>query len=124
MNRIGSALTEHGKIVKGANYGGFMNLKDLKIGDPVYINNDVRPYRVKCRDDRFIICTKPYNPQHTVMYFIIDLELGLRGPDNMVFCSGYETQELCEERLKELQSGRIEVSGRRSVRIGEERCRK
>ena len=33
----------------------------------------------------------------------------------MVFCSGYETQEQCEERLKELQSGRIEVSRRNSV---------
>lgn len=101
-----------------------MNYKDLKVGDPVYINNDVRPYRVKCRYDRFIICTKPYNPQRTVMYFIIDLELGIRGPDNMVFCFGYETQEQCEERLKELQSGRIEVSGRRCVRLGEERGEK
>ena len=87
----------------------------LKPGDPVYVHNEVRPYRVKCRDDRYIICTKPYNPKRTVMYFIIDTELRLRCPDNMVFCSGYETQEQCEERLKELQSGRIEVSRRNSV---------
>lgn len=87
----------------------------LKPGDPVYVHNEVRPYRVKCRDDRYIICTKPYNPKRTVMYFIIDTELRLRGPDNMVFCSGYETHEQCEERLKELQSGRIEVSRRNSV---------
>lgn len=94
-----------------------MGYKDLKPGDPVFVPNEVRPYRVKCRDDRFIICTKPFNPMRTVMYFIIDLERGLRGPDNMVFCSGYETQEQCEERLKELQSGWIEVSTRRSVGI-------
>ena len=94
-----------------------MNYEDLKPGDPVFVPREVRPYRVKCRDDRFIICTKPYNPQHTVMYFIIDLKLKLRGPDNMVFCSGYETQEQCEERLKELQAGRIEVSGRHCVRL-------
>ena len=94
-----------------------MGYKDLKPGDPVFVPNEVRPYRVKCRDDRFIICTKPFNPMRTVMYFIIDIERGLRGPDNMVFCSGYETQEQCEERLKELQSGWIEVSTRRSVGI-------
>ena len=87
----------------------------LKPGDPVYVHNEVRPYRVKCRDDRYIICTKPYNPKRTVMYFIIDTKLRLRGPDNMVFCSGYETQEQCEGRLRELQSGRIEVSRRNSV---------
>lgn len=90
---------------------------DLKPGDPVYVPNEVRPYRVKCRDERYIICTKPYNPQRTVRYFIIDLERGVRGPDNMVFCSGYETQEQCEERLKELQEGTIEVSYRNRVGI-------
>ena len=89
----------------------------LKPGDPVYVPNEVRPYRVKCRDDRYIICTKPYNPKRTVMYFIIDLERCVRGPDNMIFCSGYETQEQCEERLKELQEGEIEVSYRNCVGI-------
>lgn len=91
--------------------------KDLKVGDPVFISLDVRPYRVKCRDERFIICTKPFNLKHTVMYFIIDLERKVRGPDDRVFCMGYETQEQCEERLKELQTGQIEVSYRRSVGI-------
>ena len=87
----------------------------LKRGDPVFVPNEVRPYRVKCRDERFIICTKPFNPKKTVMYFIVDLERHVRGTDNMIFCSGYETQEQCEERLKELQEGRIEVSYRNYV---------
>lgn len=94
-----------------------ISYSDLKPGDPVYVPNEVRPYRVKCRDDRYIICTKPYNPKRTVMYFIIDLERCVRGPDNMIFCSGYETQEQCEERLKELQEGKIEVSYRNCVGI-------
>lgn len=88
------------------------NWKELKPGDPVYLPNEKRPYRVKCRDERFIICTKPYNLKRTVIYFIVDLKEQRRGPDNMIFCSGYETQEQCEERLKELQTGRIEVSHR------------
>ena len=87
----------------------------VEVGDKVYISNEKRPYRVRARDERYIICTKPYNPKRTVLYFIIDLKERVRGPDNMVFCSGYETDEDCVERLQELQSGEIEVSWRRHV---------
>ena len=89
----------------------------LEIGDKVYVPNEKRPYKVRCRDNRYIICTKPINLYHTVLYFIIDLREGRRGPDNMVFCSGYETDEQCRERLRELQEGKIEVSWRRSVKL-------
>lgn len=89
--------------------------EEMKPGDPVFVWNEVRPYRVKCRDERFIICTKPFNLKRTVMYFIVDLERHVRGTDNSVFCFGYETQEQCKERLKELQEGRIEVSYRNYV---------
>lgn len=92
-------------------------MSKVSIGDKVYIPNQKKPYRVKARDDRFIICTKPFNPQRTVLYFIVDLERRLRGPDNMIFCSGYETDEHCRERLQELQSGRIEVSSRRGIAL-------
>lgn len=91
--------------------------QNLKVGDPVYLPNEVRPYRVRCRNERYIICTKPYNPKRTVIYFIVDLKERRRGPDNMVFCSGYETQEQCEERLQELKEGTIKVSWRHGVNI-------
>lgn len=84
-------------------------------GDKVYLPDEARPYRVQCRDDRYIICTKRFNLKHTVVYFIIDLECEVRGPDNAVFCFGYETAEQCAERLSELQAGQIEVSYRRAV---------
>lgn len=87
----------------------------VEVGDKVYVPKEKRPYRVRARDERYIICTKPYNPQRTVRYFIIDLKERVRGPDNMVFCSGYESDEDCAERLKELQSGEIEVSLRQHV---------
>lgn len=45
----------------------------VAIGDKVYIPSEKRPYTVKARDDRYIICTKPFNLQNTVFYFIIDL---------------------------------------------------
>lgn len=87
----------------------------VQIGDKVYVPNEKKPYRVRARDDRYIICTKPFNPQHTVLYFIVDLVDRWRAPDNMIFCSGYETDKDCQERLAELQSGEIELSRRRGI---------
>ena len=74
-----------------------------------------RPYTVRARDDRYIICTKPFNAKHTVIYFIIDLVERWRAPDNMIFGLGYETDEQCAERLEDLQSGTIELSRRRGI---------
>lgn len=87
----------------------------VRVGDKVYIPQHKRPFRVKARDDRYIICTKPFNARHTVIYFIVDLVDKWRAPDNMIFCSGYETDEDCQERLKELQNGEIELSVRRGI---------
>lgn len=87
----------------------------VEVGDKVYIPDQKRPFTVKARDDRYIICTKPFPAQHTVIYFIIDLVDKWRAPDNMVFCGGYETDEQCQERLKELQEGIIELSYRRGI---------
>ncbi len=88
---------------------------NVKVGDKIYVSEEKKPYKVKARNNRYIIATKPFNPKHTVLYFIIDLVRGVRGPDNMVFCHGYETDEDINERLAELQNGEIEVSYRRSV---------
>ncbi|MFV0515801.1 MAG: hypothetical protein ACK5MV_00175 [Aminipila sp.] len=90
-------------------------MRKVEVGDKVFIPKQKKPYRVKARDERYIICTKPYNPRHTVLYFIIDLVEKWRAPDNRVFCSGYETDEDCQERLKELQEGTIELSVRRGI---------
>ena len=87
----------------------------VNVGDKVYIPKHVNPFRVQARDDRFIICTKPFNLKRTVIYFIVDLQNRRRGPDNMIFCSGYNTVEQCQERLQELQQGKIEVSYRHGI---------
>ena len=39
---------------------------NLKVGDKVYVNGEVRPYRVRCRDERYIICTKPFKVSNVV----------------------------------------------------------
>lgn len=92
-----------------------MKTMRAEVGDKVFIPKQKKPFRVKARDERYIICTKPFNPLHTVIYFIVDLVDKWRGPDNMIFCNGYETDEDCQERLKELQDGEIEVSSRRGI---------
>lgn len=84
-------------------------------GDKVYIPGNKRPYTVRARDDRYIICTKPFNLQRTVLYFIVDLKEKWRAPDDRVFCSGYETDDDCVKRLRELQDGRIGLSRRRGI---------
>lgn len=89
----------------------------VEVGDKIYIENQKRPYRVRVRDDRYIICTKPYNPKRTVLYFIIDLKEKWRAPDDRLFCSGYESDEDCHERLKELQEGIIKLSRRRGIHL-------
>lgn len=89
----------------------------VNVGDKVYIPNQQRPYTVQARNERYIICTRPYNPKRTVMYFIIDLEDKIRGADNVLFCFGYETREDCIERLEELESGKIEISKRNYVEL-------
>lgn len=85
----------------------------VSAGDKVFVPNEKKPYRVMARDDRYVICTK--NMFGNCWYFIADLKFGWRGPDDRVFCSGYETKEMCEERLKELQAEEIYLSRRRRI---------
>jgi len=87
----------------------------VKVYDKVYLPLEKKPYKVQARNDRYIICTKPFNLKHTVIYFIIDLLRKVRGTDNLIFSRGYETKEECEENLKWLESGEMEVSYRNVV---------
>ena len=88
----------------------------VNISDKVYIPNQTKPFRVRARDNRYIICTKWCNLHGGApIYFIVDLKAKRRAPDNRVFCEGYVTDEQCQKRLKELQSGELELSWRRGV---------
>jgi len=69
-------------------------------GSLVWFDGEKAPYRIRCRSERYIICTKPYNPQRTVLYCIVDLYHWIRGPENLVFGFGAETDEQCFEMLQ------------------------
>ena len=89
----------------------------LHAGDKVTFAEEKRPYLVRAANERFAVCTKPYNPQHTVLYSVIDFELNVRGTENLIFGLGAETDEQCTEMLARLTAGETEVSRRNSIRL-------
>jgi hypothetical protein len=73
-----------------------------QIGARVYFQEEKKPYTVRVRSERFLVCTKPFNPQRTVLYTIIDLKENVRGPENLVFGMGAETDEHCVSMVERL----------------------
>lgn len=99
-----------------------MEIKDaanvkFAIGDKIWFMREKWPYKVRSCDERFVICTKPFNPKKTVLYTIIDLKENIRGTENLIFCEGFETDEDCNEALVRLQSGETELSSRNYVEL-------
>ena len=92
-------------------------LKTVKPGHKLWFDNERFPYKVRVRNERFLICTKPYNPKRTVLYTIIDLERKICGTENLVFCFGFESTRDCKEALQRLSSGETEISHRNYVGI-------
>ena len=94
-----------------------IDLAGAKVGDKVKFAEEATTYTIQARTDRFLVCTRPFNPKRTVIYAIVDIKRQVRGPDNMVFSNGYESRVDCESRLAELENGEIEVSWRKSIRL-------
>lgn len=92
-------------------------LKTAPVGCRVKFSEETQRYTIQARDDRYLVCTKPFNPRRTVLYTIVDLVEQVRGPDNLVFCMGYETREDCQERLADLNRDEFptEISYRRRI---------
>ena len=80
-----------------------MQTLDVKVGDKIYFKSEKLPYTVRARNERFIICTKPFNARKTVLYTIIDLKREVRGRCNLIFCPGFETDEDIADAMKMLQ---------------------
>ena len=94
-------------------------LSSLMVGDKIWLNNEKGPYKIRARSTRFLICTKPYNPKHTVLYTIIDLRDNIRGTENLVFGLGAETDEQCRQMACRLEvgddTGRTSISHRNNI---------
>ena len=99
--------------------------KNLKVGDKIKFKSEKQRYTVKAKSDRYLICTKPFNPQKTVLYTIVDLKRLVRGPNNLVFnMYDYTVQEDIDECLKKLVGDKknndmdaLEVSHRHGIQL-------
>ena len=80
-----------------------MELATAPIGARVTFAEERMPYTVQARSERYLVCTKPFAPQKTVIYTVVDLDRGIRGPENLVFGFGAETREQCEDMLDRLE---------------------
>jgi hypothetical protein len=80
-------------------------LHALKVGDKIWFEDEKQGYTVKACDDRYAICTKPFNPLKTVLYTIVDFKEGIRGRNNLIFnIYDYKKQEDIDECLKDLNA--------------------
>jgi hypothetical protein len=87
----------------------------MQTGDRVRFAEEKQAYTVQARGDRFLVCTKPFNPRRTVLYTVVDLAHGIRGTENLIFGLGAETREQCEQMLARLEAGETEISYRNRV---------
>jgi len=86
-----------------------------KKGERIWFDDEKRPYKVRAGNERYTICTKPFNPKKTVIYSIIDWVERKRSTENLIFCMGFETDEECEEALQRLIEGKSELSKRNQI---------
>lgn len=84
-------------------------------GEKVKFKEEKQRYTVRYASRRYAICTKPFNAQKTVLYTIIDQWEQVRGPENLVFGMGAETDVDCLEMLVRLLDDESEVSSRHDL---------
>ena len=92
------------------------NKFDLNKGDSVWFSTSKKSFKVRECNDRFAICTQPFNLRpKTVVYTIIDFDRDVRGEDNLIFTVyDYYSDEDCKQAMEDLMSGEIEVSYKRN----------
>ena len=81
----------------------------VSVGDKIKFKSERMRYTVQACNDRFAVCTKPFNPLRTHLYTIIDFSEGIRGTENLIFCAGFEDRKDCEEALKRLTADVLDV---------------
>lgn len=101
-----------------------------KLGNPIVVGAKLKfkverkRYTVMACDSRFVIAQKPFNPKRTFQYTILDLEKKIRGADNYRCKFSYDDIFECQEALKELHSGQMEISSRNRIPLDLERVDK
>ena len=91
-------------------------LVDCQIGTKIWFIEEKRPYKVRAKNNRYLVCTKPLNIHKTVLYTVVDLQENIRGTENLIFGMGAETDEDCIEMIERLGT-ETEVSYRNRVEL-------
>jgi hypothetical protein len=83
------------------------------LGNRIWFEEERNPYTIKAvsRGGRWAVCTKPFAARSTVVYTVVDFQLGLRGRDDH-HGLGYETDEDCRAALAMFEAGDAEHSHR------------
>lgn len=94
-------------------------LQDAAVGDRVTFAEEKHAYAIRAisTDRRWMICTKPFNLQRTVLYCVLDRREQRRGPDDRVFGPAYETDEDVAFAMHNFEHNGWGVTVRRDVRI-------
>lgn len=96
----------------------------FEVGDKVKFRRDRRSFTVRACNERFAVCTKPFNLRNTTLYTVVDFEQNIRGRENLIFPMGAETDEQCCDMLSRLVQGVSAVSHRNFVELDIERHRR
>jgi len=76
---------------------------DIGVGDRIWFVEERRPYTVRARSDRYLVCTKPFAARNTVIYTVVDLQEKVRGTENLIFGAGAESDEDCRQMVDRLE---------------------
>lgn len=101
-------------------------LDTIKVGDMIKCNNWKESYKVKAVSENYFIATRPFfgDAMYTICHKAnagfnhngIIPDLPYIGPDNYVF-GNYDYKDDCDDAIKELESGEMEVSVRNGVAL-------
>ncbi len=93
-----------------------MEQKKLYEGNKIKFAEEKQMYNIRAGNDRYLICTKPFNPRHTVLYSIVDLLENIRGTNDYIFNPyDYSLTTDCRQCLKDLISGEVKISTRNRI---------
>lgn len=87
----------------------------LTVGDRVAFWGERHArFKVQARGERYIVLTRPCFGSY--LYTVIDLQEGVRGPDDS-WGTGYESGEEIAEALAKLEAGDAAISQRRALSL-------
>ena len=85
----------------------------LPIGTKIKFYREKQRYTVRASNAAYTIITKPFNLLRTVKYSIIDFHEQVRGPEDLIFSLGAETDRQIARMMDRMTYGTSEISHRR-----------